>query len=122
MAVIVLKDKDQQSWGSGCPDLQVMNEKLVEQILKIAVRVGVEFQVKWVEDEKIMVVVRKEKVKEVIEKLMDGEESQGRRESQRVSRDDNIERRISHYMYNTLPPLKGTSIIDQSQIREKKHK
>ena len=68
MAVIVLKDKDQQSWGSGCPDLQVMNEKLVEQILKIAVRVGVEFQVKWVEDEKIMVVVRKEKVKKAIEK------------------------------------------------------
>ncbi|VVA40249.1 PREDICTED: UDP-glycosyltransferase, partial [Prunus dulcis] len=37
-------------------------------ILKIAVRVGVEFQVKWVEDEKIMVVVRKEKVKKAIEK------------------------------------------------------
>ncbi|XP_021821642.1 UDP-glycosyltransferase 73C1-like [Prunus avium] len=62
---------------------QFLNEKLVEQILKIAVRVGVEFPVKWGEEEKIRVVVRKEKVKEAIEKLMDGEESQGRRERAR---------------------------------------
>ncbi|CAB4263183.1 unnamed protein product [Prunus armeniaca] len=57
MGVIILKDEDQQSWGFGCLDLQ---------ILKITVRVGMEFQVKWVEDEKIRVVVRKEKVKEAI--------------------------------------------------------
>ncbi|KAH0971506.1 hypothetical protein GBA52_023662 [Prunus armeniaca] len=62
---------------------QFLNEKLVEQILKIAVRVGVEFPVKWGEEEKTRVVVRKEKVKEAIEKLMDGEESQGRRERAR---------------------------------------
>ncbi|KAL6273622.1 hypothetical protein ACE6H2_024314 [Prunus campanulata] len=62
---------------------QFLNEKLVEQILKIAVRVGVEFPVKWGEEEKIRVVVRKEEVKEAIEKLMDGEESQGRRQRAR---------------------------------------
>ncbi|KAH0971508.1 hypothetical protein GBA52_023664 [Prunus armeniaca] len=62
---------------------QFMNEKFVEQILKIAVRVGVEFPVTWGEEEKIRRVLRKEKVKEAIEKLMDGEESQGRRERAR---------------------------------------
>ncbi|PQQ19773.1 UDP-glycosyltransferase 73C1-like [Prunus yedoensis var. nudiflora] len=63
---------------------QFMNEKfVVEQIIKIAVRVGVEFPVTWGEEEKIKRVLRKEKVKEAIEKLMDGEESQGRRERAR---------------------------------------
>ncbi|XP_021821628.1 UDP-glycosyltransferase 73C6-like [Prunus avium] len=59
---------------------QFLNEKLVEQILKIAVRVGVEYPMKWGEEEKIGVLVKKENVKEAIEKLMDGEESQGKRE------------------------------------------
>ncbi|PQQ19775.1 UDP-glycosyltransferase 73C1 [Prunus yedoensis var. nudiflora] len=40
---------------------QFINEKLVEQILKISVRVGVEFSVSWGEEEKIRVVLRKEK-------------------------------------------------------------
>ncbi|XP_062004684.1 UDP-glycosyltransferase 73C12-like [Rosa rugosa] len=59
---------------------QFLNEKLVEQILKIAVRVGVEYPMKWGEEEKIGVLVKKKNVKEAIDKLMDGEESQGRRE------------------------------------------
>lgn len=59
---------------------QFLNEKLVEQILKIAVRVGVESSMKWGETEKIGVMVKKENVMEAIDKLMDGEESQARRE------------------------------------------
>ncbi|PQQ19772.1 UDP-glycosyltransferase 73C6-like [Prunus yedoensis var. nudiflora] len=58
---------------------QFLNEKLVEQILKIAVRVGVEYPMKGGGED--WVLVKKQNVKEAIEKLMDiGEESQGRRE------------------------------------------
>ncbi|PQQ19777.1 UDP-glycosyltransferase 73C1-like [Prunus yedoensis var. nudiflora] len=62
---------------------QFLNEKLVVQVLKIAVSVGVEYPVKWGEEEKIGVLVKKENVKEAIEKVMDGEERQGRIERAR---------------------------------------
>jgi UDP-glucosyl transferase 73C len=62
---------------------QFLNEKLVEHILKIAVRVGVESSMKWGETEKIGVMVKKENVMEAIDKLMDGEESQARRDRAR---------------------------------------
>lgn len=62
---------------------QFLNEKLVEQVLKISVRVGVEYPMKWGEEEKIGMLVKKENVKEAICKLMDGEESQRRRERAR---------------------------------------
>ncbi|KAK9921074.1 hypothetical protein M0R45_029603 [Rubus argutus] len=62
---------------------QFLNEKLVEQILKIAVRVGVEYPMKWGEEENIGVLVKKENVMEAIDKLMDGEESQARRDRAR---------------------------------------
>ncbi|XP_050113612.1 UDP-glycosyltransferase 73C1-like [Malus sylvestris] len=62
---------------------QFLNEKLVEQILKIAVRVGIENPMKWGEEEKIGVLVKKENVKVAVEKLMDGEESEARRERAR---------------------------------------
>ncbi|KAK8542846.1 hypothetical protein V6N13_136603 [Hibiscus sabdariffa] len=59
---------------------QFANEKLAVQILKIGVRVGVEEPVRWGEEEKIGVLVKKEDVKEAIEKLMDeGEEGEERR-------------------------------------------
>jgi UDP-glucosyl transferase 73C len=54
---------------------QFMNEKLVVQVQKIGVRVGVEDPVKWGEEEKIGVLVEKEDVKAAIDMLMDeGEE------------------------------------------------
>lgn len=62
---------------------QFLNEKLVEQILKIAVRVGIENPMKWGEEGKIGVLVKKENVKVAVEKLMDGEESEARRERAR---------------------------------------
>jgi hypothetical protein len=59
---------------------QFMNEKLVVQVQKIGVRVGVEDPVKWGEEEKIGVLVEKEDVKAAIDMLMDeGEEREERR-------------------------------------------
>ncbi|KAL5759752.1 hypothetical protein ACOSQ2_018590 [Xanthoceras sorbifolium] len=61
---------------------QFCNEKLVVQILKTGVRVGVENPTPWGEEEKVGVVVKRENVKTAVEKLMDGEEkeAQERRE------------------------------------------
>ncbi|KAH7842382.1 hypothetical protein Vadar_004675 [Vaccinium darrowii] len=53
---------------------QFFNEKLVVEILKIGVRVGVEVAVRWGEEEKVGVVVKKEDVKKAIEILMGREE------------------------------------------------
>ncbi|KAJ7972316.1 Glycosyltransferase [Quillaja saponaria] len=56
---------------------QFLNEKLVAQVLKIGVRIGVEDPVIWGKEEKIGVLVKKDDIKEAIEKLMDeGEESE----------------------------------------------
>ncbi|KAB1221193.1 UDP-glycosyltransferase 73C3 [Morella rubra] len=62
---------------------QFMNEKLVVQVLKIGVRVGVEDPVRWGEEEKT-VLVNKEDVKRAIDRLMDvGEEREERRKRAR---------------------------------------
>jgi hypothetical protein len=59
---------------------QFVNEKLVVQVRKIGVRVGVEDPMKWGEEEKIGVLVGKEGVKAAIDMLMDeGEEREERR-------------------------------------------
>ncbi|XVE90461.1 hypothetical protein DITRI_Ditri20bG0079800 [Diplodiscus trichospermus] len=59
---------------------QFASEKLAVQILKIGVKVGVEEPLRWAEEEKIGVLVKKEDVKEAIEGLMDGgEEAEERR-------------------------------------------
>lgn len=42
------------------------------QVLKIGVRIGVEDPLKWGEEEKIGVLVKKEDVKQAIDGLMDG--------------------------------------------------
>ncbi|XP_059462579.1 UDP-glycosyltransferase 73C12-like isoform X2 [Corylus avellana] len=63
---------------------QFINEKLVVQVRKIGVRVGVEDPVKWGEEEKIGVLVEKEDVKAAIDMLMDeGEEREERRKRAR---------------------------------------
>ncbi|KAK6232532.1 hypothetical protein SCA6_002605 [Theobroma cacao] len=59
---------------------QFVNEKLAAQILKIGVKVGVEEPVRWAEEEKVGVLVKKNDVKKAIERLMDGgEEGEERR-------------------------------------------
>ncbi|XVE90457.1 hypothetical protein DITRI_Ditri20bG0079400 [Diplodiscus trichospermus] len=59
---------------------QFCNEKLVVQLLQIGVRIGVKDSLTWGEEAKVGVVVKKEDVKNAIERLMEqGEEGEGRR-------------------------------------------
>jgi UDP-glucosyl transferase 73C len=59
---------------------QFCNEKLVVEVLKIGVRVGSEVTIRWGEEEKFGVLVKKEQVKNAVNSLMnDGEESEERR-------------------------------------------
>ncbi|KAK3226653.1 hypothetical protein Dsin_006515 [Dipteronia sinensis] len=63
---------------------QFCNEKLVVQILKIGVRVGVEYPMTWGKEEKVGVLVMREDVKNAVEKLMNQEkEAQERRKRAR---------------------------------------
>ncbi|KAF7804390.1 UDP-glycosyltransferase 73C2-like [Senna tora] len=60
---------------------QFLNEKLVCQVLRVGVSVGVEVQMKWGEEEKIGVVVKKEDIRKAIDMVMEEgeEESEERR-------------------------------------------
>ncbi|XP_002519422.2 UDP-glycosyltransferase 73D1 [Ricinus communis] len=59
---------------------QFFNEKLVVEILKIGVRVGVEVPVRWGEEEKVGVLVKKDEVEKAVNTLMNGgEEGEKRR-------------------------------------------
>ncbi|XP_059463430.1 UDP-glycosyltransferase 73C3-like [Corylus avellana] len=63
---------------------QFYNEKLVAQVLRIGVRVGVEACVQWGDEEKAGVLVKREDVKKAIEQLMEeGEEGEERRKRAR---------------------------------------
>ncbi|KAE8692513.1 UDP-glycosyltransferase 73D1 [Hibiscus syriacus] len=53
---------------------QFFNEKLIVEILKIGVRVGVEVPVRWGEEEKLGVLVKKQQVEKAIDMLMNGGE------------------------------------------------
>lgn len=59
---------------------QFINEKLILQVVDVGVGVGVESCVKWGEEEKIGVLVKKEDIKDAIEKLMNGDDREERRE------------------------------------------
>ncbi|EEF42834.1 UDP-glycosyltransferase 73C4-like [Ricinus communis] len=59
---------------------QLFNEKLIVQVLKIGVRIGVEIPMKWGEEEKLGVMVNKDEIKKAIDQLMDeGSEGEDRR-------------------------------------------
>uniref|UniRef100_A0A2N9HJI5 UDP-glycosyltransferases domain-containing protein n=1 Tax=Fagus sylvatica TaxID=28930 RepID=A0A2N9HJI5_FAGSY len=63
---------------------QFLNEKLVVQVQKIGVSIGVEDPVQWGEEEKIGVYVKKEDVRMAIDMLMDeGEEREARQKRAR---------------------------------------
>jgi len=60
---------------------QFLNEKLVTQVLRIGVSLGVEVPMRWGVEENLGVLVKKEGIKEAICMVMDeGEESKERRE------------------------------------------
>ncbi|XP_034913908.1 UDP-glycosyltransferase 73D1 [Populus alba] len=60
---------------------QFFNEKLIVEILRIGVRIGVEVPVRWGEEEKVGVLVKKDEVRKAVITLMDagGEEGKNRR-------------------------------------------
>ncbi|XP_050143828.1 UDP-glycosyltransferase 73D1-like [Malus sylvestris] len=59
---------------------QFFNEKMIVEVLRIGVRVGVEVPVRWGDEEKVGVLVKKGGVKQAIESLMDeSEEGKKRR-------------------------------------------
>ena len=63
---------------------QFLNEKLVAQVLDIAISLGVEVPMNWGEEEKVRVLVKRETIKSAVEKLMDeGKESKDKRERAR---------------------------------------
>ncbi|PON56165.1 UDP-glucuronosyl/UDP-glucosyltransferase [Parasponia andersonii] len=68
---------------------QFLNEKLVVEVLRVGVRVGVEVPVRWGDEEKIGVLVKRDGVKRAVEMLMDGrdEEAKSRRERARGLRE-----------------------------------
>uniref|UniRef100_A0A2P2P704 Uncharacterized protein n=1 Tax=Rhizophora mucronata TaxID=61149 RepID=A0A2P2P704_RHIMU len=60
---------------------QFYNEKLVVEVFRIGVAVGATSTIKWGEEEKIGVTVKREDVREAVDRLMnDGEEGKERRE------------------------------------------
>ncbi|KAJ4705030.1 Glycosyltransferase [Melia azedarach] len=60
---------------------QFFNEKLIVQVLEVGIRVGVEIPVRWGEEEKIGILVKRDEVEKAVNILMDeGEEGQKRRE------------------------------------------
>ncbi|KAL5807421.1 hypothetical protein ACOSQ4_030154 [Xanthoceras sorbifolium] len=63
---------------------QFYTEKLVVQILKTGVRVGVENPTPWGEEEKVGVLVKREEVKTAVEKLMDEEEKEAQKRRERA--------------------------------------
>ncbi|KAJ4723649.1 Glycosyltransferase [Melia azedarach] len=63
---------------------QFINEKLIVQILKTGVRVGAEKPMKWGEEQSVGVLIKRDDVKNAVEKLMDeGKEGEERRASAR---------------------------------------
>ncbi|KAA8516609.1 hypothetical protein F0562_016885 [Nyssa sinensis] len=63
---------------------QFFNEKFIVEILKIGVCVGVEVPVRWGQEERVGVLVKKGEVEKAIERLMDGgEEGENRRRKAR---------------------------------------
>ncbi|TXG58401.1 hypothetical protein EZV62_016230 [Acer yangbiense] len=63
---------------------QFFNEKLIVEVLKIGVRVGVDIPVRWGEEERVGVAVKRDEIEKAVNMLMDGgEEGEKRRESAR---------------------------------------
>lgn len=63
---------------------QFFNEKLVVEVLRIGIRVGVEIPVRWGDEEKVGVLVKKDGVEKAIAMLMGGgEEGEKRRKKAR---------------------------------------
>jgi len=65
---------------------QFLNEKLVTDVLKIGVSVGAEVPLKWGEEEKMGVMVKKDNIKRAICMVMDEDEEEGKERRERVTK------------------------------------
>ncbi|CAJ1891026.1 unnamed protein product [Sphenostylis stenocarpa] len=65
---------------------QFLNEKLVTQVLKIGVSVGVEVPVQWGDEERRGVLVKKDDIKRAIWMVMDDDGEEGKERRERVSK------------------------------------
>ncbi|CAK8543947.1 unnamed protein product [Lathyrus sativus] len=64
---------------------QFLNEKLVTQVLKIGVSLGVKVLMRFGEEEKLGVIVKKEDIKEAIFRVMDEGDQEGKERRERAS-------------------------------------
>ncbi|CAK8539137.1 unnamed protein product [Lathyrus sativus] len=66
---------------------QFLNEKLVTQVLRIGVSLGVEIPMRWGVEEKLCVLVKKQGIKEAICRVMDegGESKEIRERASKLS-------------------------------------
>ncbi|KAK6942725.1 UDP-glucuronosyl/UDP-glucosyltransferase [Dillenia turbinata] len=55
---------------------QFLNEKLITEVLKIGIRMGIEAPVRWGDEEKVGILVTKSEVEIAVNRLMDGREGE----------------------------------------------
>ncbi|XVE76087.1 hypothetical protein DITRI_Ditri12bG0144800 [Diplodiscus trichospermus] len=86
---------------------QFLNEKFIVQILKIGVAVGVEVPVRWGDEEKLGVLVKKEQIEKAIDMLMNGGEEGEKRRTRA--------RELAH-MARKAVETGGSSYFNMSQL------
>ncbi|THG06364.1 hypothetical protein TEA_016968 [Camellia sinensis var. sinensis] len=75
---------------------QFLNEKLVVEILRIGVRVGVEVPVRWGDEERVGVVVKREEVEKAIERVMEGGEEGDERRKRAIELGEKAKRAMEN--------------------------
>ncbi|KAJ8754045.1 hypothetical protein K2173_001943 [Erythroxylum novogranatense] len=87
---------------------QFYNERFIVQVLKVGVKVGAEFSVRWGEEEKFGVVVKREQVQRAVDELMsDGEEAEERRKEVR---------RLRELAQTAIETGKGSSYLNMALL------
>lgn len=85
---------------------QFYNEKLIVQVLRIGVRVGVEVCVNWGDEEKLGVMVKREDIEKAVKKLMDEGDGEGEERRERARQVGKMAKRAveggSSYLNMTL--------------------
>ncbi|KAL7247971.1 hypothetical protein ACSBR2_002801 [Camellia fascicularis] len=75
---------------------QFLNEKLVVEILRIGVRVGVEVPVRWGDEDRVGVVVKREEVEKAIERVMEGGEEGDERRKRAIELGEKAKRAMEN--------------------------
>ncbi|KAF2619227.1 hypothetical protein F2Q68_00041442 [Brassica cretica] len=91
---------------------QFLNEKLVVEVLKVGVRVGVEIPVRWGDEERVGVSVKKHSVVKAINLLMDDDCQRGNEDGEFLGRRKRIQELSA--MAREAVELKGSSTTNVS--------